>query len=334
MGIMIDSQDFDNVRTWFETCERPLLIAHQRPDGDALGAMAGLAGALEAMGKRPMPALYAAIPRRYALLASQATWRRWDEDRESLVAEADAMVILDTCAYAQLEPIEEFVRDAPRTLVIDHHPTRDEIGTRPDDFRLIDDSAGAACLIVAEWLAAMSALSDARVATSLFVGIATDTGWFRHSNTDRRILDMAARLVGAGAAPSEIYRSIYEQEPAAKLRLIGRMLQTIELHADGRLAVLKLRPGDFAAAEADPTMTEDLVNEATRIGSTDATILFTEEADGRVRVNLRSKRELDVSGLARRFGGGGHVRAAGARPAGTWDEIVPQVIAAAVKEIE
>jgi len=101
----------------------------------------------------------------------------------------------------------------------------------------------------------------------------------------------------------------------------------MELHADGRLAVLFLRPADFEATGADDTMTEDLVNEPSRLGGVEATLLFTQEADDLVRVNFRSKSTLDVSELARRFGGGGHARAAGARLMGAWERNVPRVIA-------
>jgi phosphoesterase RecJ-like protein len=87
-----------------------------------------------------------------------------------------------------------------------------------------------------------------------------------------------------------------------------------------------LRRADFEATGADSSMTENLVNEATRLGSTEATLLFTEEPNGIVRVNFRSKRQLDVAALARRFGGGGHARAAGARLRGDWDHVVPHVI--------
>jgi phosphoesterase RecJ-like protein len=107
------------------------------------------------------------------------------------------------------------------------------------------------------------------------------------------------------------------------------MLASLEMHAQRQLAVMYLRQADFAAAGADRDLTEDLVNEAGRLGCTEATILFTEEPS-QVRVNFRSKRWLDVAALAGRFGGGGHPRAAGARVTGTWDEVVPRVMSAAL----
>jgi phosphoesterase RecJ-like protein len=222
--------------------------------------------------------------------------------------------------------VAEYLARAPRTLVLDHHATRDPVGTRDGDLRYFDETASAAALIVAEWIAAAGVAVDAHIADALFTGIATDTGWFRFSNTDERTLRLAADLVAAGANPNRIHETLYQQDPPAKLRLVARVLSNLELHADGRLAVMKLRAADFEATGADDTMTEDLVNEAARLNNTEVTMLLTEEPEGQVRANFRSKREIDVSELARRYGGGGHVRAAGARLRGSWDSVVSRLI--------
>ena len=327
---MIAPDDLHNVRAWFEGCQRPLLVTHRRPDGDAIGALAAMTLALRELGLAPTPVLFEPFPPRYGLLQDMVQWHLWDEERERLRTECDAVAIFDTCSFSQLEPIAAWLPQAPRMLVIDHHPTRDPLATRPQDLQLFDESAGAVCLILAEWVKTVGVPLNPPMATALFTGLATDCGWFRFSNTDARTLQTAAELAEAGVAPVVIWRALHEQDPPQKLRLIGRMLQSLRLHADNKLAVLTLRQSDFAAAGADHSMTEDLVNEAGRIGCTEATILFTEEPDGSVRVNLRSKRTLDVAELAVRFGGGGHARAAGARPPGKWDEVVPGVIKATI----
>jgi phosphoesterase RecJ-like protein len=218
--------------------------------------------------------------------------------------------------------------------VIDHHTTRDPIGTRDGDLRFFDETAAATALIVAEWVRAGGLTIDEEMATALFVGLATDTGWFRFSNTDVRSLRLATELVEAGANPNKIHRAVYQQEHPAKLRLIARMLEALELHVDGKLAVMTLRPADFEAAGADHTMTEDLAHEATRLGCVEVVVLFTEGPDGEIRVNFRSKRLLDVSQLATRFGGGGHPRAAGARLRGEWDRVVPRAIVEVVEALQ
>ena len=322
--------DYHNIRAWLGHCQRPLLVGHDRPDGDALGAIAGMSLLLGQIGLDPLPVLFGPMLPRYTMLQGLVPWKRWDLEHAHLADAGDALIIIDTCSWTQLEPIAAYLDKAPRTLVLDHHATYDAIGTRPDDLRLVDGTAGAVCLLVAEWARTAGLKLTAPIATALFAGLATDCGWFRFPNTDARLLRVAADLVEAGAASDAIYSSLYEQDPPAKQRLVGRMLHPLELHADGRLAVLTLRDADFTAAGADRTMTEDLVNEARRLAGTESTLLLTEEPDGRVRANFRSKETLDVAALARQFGGGGHPRAAGARPNGTWDEVVPRVIAATV----
>jgi phosphoesterase RecJ-like protein len=324
---MIAQHDFQSITTWFEQSRRPLVVSHERPDGDSFGAIAAVSLALQRRAAEPAAVLFEPLPARYAFLAPAATWYVWDEVRDVLAVECDALVILDTCALTQLESLGPFLQQAPRTLVVDHHATRDPIGTREGDLRLFDETASATCLILAEWIRSVGLELDELLATALFTGIATDCGWFRFSNTDARTMRMAAELVEAGADGGRIYHALEQQEPLAKLRLIAHMLNRLELKADGKLAVMYLRRADFEATGADSSMTENLVNEATRLGCTEATLLFTEEPDHTVRVNFRSKQRLDVSEIARRFGGGGHARAAGARLRGDWDAVVPRVIA-------
>jgi phosphoesterase RecJ-like protein len=323
---MNETNDLHSVTAWLRESHRPLLLTHRRPDGDALGSLAAMAGALQRLGAEPTVVLFEALPRRYGFLRDAVAWREWDRVRDIVTGDADAVLILDTCSLSQLEPAAAFLATAPRTLVIDHHATRDAIGTRPGDLRCFDETASATSLIVAEWIRAAGLELDGDLATALFTGIATDCGWFRFSNTDARTLRMAADLVQAGVDPASIHRRLYQQDPLAKLRLVAHVLSNVELHADGRLAVMYVRPEDFEATGADESMTEDLVNEATRLAGTEATLLITQEDTNLVRVNFRSKQSLDVAALARRFGGGGHARAAGARLRGPWHEVVPRLI--------
>lgn len=329
---MMDTLDYTRITEWVRGCYRPILISHRRPDGDAIGSLIGMALALRRLDLDPQPVLYDPLPARYAFFKPELRWFHWEDSREILEKECDAVVMLDTCALNQVEPIAEFLARAPRTLVIDHHATRDPIGMRDDDMRYFDETASATALIVAEWARHTGVPLTGTIAAALFTGIATDTGWFRFPNTDMRTMRMAADLVAAGVDVNDLYQKIYEQEPLAKLRLVAHLLTTMDLHADGRLAVMYVRKADFQRTGADPSMTEDLVNESGRLAGTEATLLFTED-DDLIRVNLRSKGRLDVSELARRFGGGGHQRAAGVRIPGKWDVVVPRFIAETIEAL-
>jgi len=330
---MISAGDLESLTVWTGQCQQPLLLSHERPDGDSLGALAATALVLGRRGARPAAALYGPLPATYGFLATATTWHNWDQVRDVLLPECDAVIILDTCALSQLEPVAAFLARAPRMLVIDHHATRDPIALRAGDLRVFDDTASATCLMLAEWLRWTGLAFDQALATALLVGIATDTGWFRFSNTDARTLRTAAELVEAGADPNGLYDALYQRDPPARLALLTRALASLELKADGKLAVMYLRRSDFEATGADSSMTENLVNEAGRLASTEAALLFVEEPDQTVRVNFRSKRRLDVAALAHRFGGGGHTRAAGARLRGTWQQIVPRVIAETIEAL-
>ncbi|GMU81386.1 MAG: exopolyphosphatase [Planctomycetota bacterium] len=318
--------DIDTAHAWLGEFHRPLLLTHRRPDGDAIGSVAAMALALKSLGKEPLAAFFEPYPARYDFLRDGFTPYHWEESHEVLTTECDSLIILDTCSIPQLDPAAFFLQQAPPTLVIDHHVTRDAIGTRDRDHRLFDETAGACALILTEWTQRAGIALTPAIATALFTGIATDCGWFRFSNTDSRMMSAAATLAGAGADVNAIYNRLYQQEPAGKLRLVAHILSSMELLAGGRLAVMTLRDADFARVGADRTMTEDLVNEAGRLAGVECMILFTEETSGEVRVNLRSKERIDVAEIARRFGGGGHVRAAGCRLLGGWDRRVPPFI--------
>jgi phosphoesterase RecJ-like protein len=322
---------FGEATAWLERSRRPVLVSHRRPDSDALGSLAGMALLLQEWNISPKVLLFDPIPARYeGMFGTAGEWITATDGVSAHLSKADGLIILDTCSYSQLEPMRDALTNPPRTLVIDHHSTNDPIGTRPGDLRVIDATAGANCLLLYELAAAANVRMRPETANALFLGIAADTGWFKYSNTDGRLLRAAAALTDLGARSNELFERTCQQDPPAKLRLISRMLDSLELHADDRLALMKLRRADFAAAGADDSMTEDLVNEASRVGSVDATILITEDAAEGVRANFRSKRLLNVSALAQKFGGGGHVRAAGARIREPLDSVAPRLVAEAV----
>lgn len=318
-----------DIAAWVQRHGRLMLFSHRRPDGDALGSLLAFALLSKRLSVSSEIFLFEPLPPRFAFLGESTAWNVWSEASATALSAADGIVILDTCSFSQLDPIAKLLPAAPPTLVIDHHATSDAIGVRPSDLRWIDPQAGAACLLLTEWAIQSGIEIDQPLAEALFAGIATDSGWFRFSNADERMLRAAAVLVAAGARPNELFMAIQQQEPAAKLRLSGQALARMELHDDDRIAVMQLRTADFKSVGADHTMTDEMVNEPLRISSVLASFLFVEQEDGVIRANLRSKHTLDVARLAQTFGGGGHARAAGARLNPPWTDAVKSVVGAA-----
>jgi phosphoesterase RecJ-like protein len=176
---------------------------------------------------------------------------------------------------------------------------------------LVDSDAAAAGLIVLDLIKYAGWPVTEKIAESLFVALATDTGWFQFSNTDSRVYRACAELIDTGIKPTQIYDHLYLNFSQERFKLMAEMLNKLELHLDGRYAVMQISQQDFERTGAAYSDTENLINECHRIDSVEVSALFIELKDGRIRCSLRSRGPLDVSKIAVKFGGGGHTMAAG-----------------------
>ena len=285
-----------------------LLVTHVRPDGDAIGSMVALARGAEGDGRTVHLLAPDPPPQRYGFLCAGRTFA--GPERFAVLADAaDIVVVLDTCTFSQLEQLEADLRTRREKVVaVDHHATFDDVGS----VQWIDTSAAAAGVMVAELIEALDWSIDLPAAEALMTAVTTDTGWLQFANTDGRVLRLVADWADLGVRSDKLYRRIYQTDRPQRLALMARMLATLELHAGGRLAAMTIRKADFQATGARAEETENLVNEALRLASVDTVILLVENTDC-VRVSLRSRDAINVAEIARRFGGGGHARAAGVR---------------------
>ena len=300
-----------------------LLVTHARPDGDGLGSMHALATAARGAGKDASMLVPDEIPARLGFVFGSQLPA--GIDRFDALAEAnDLIVILDTHALAQLDGLNEAIgRLSDRIVVIDHHSTGDALS----DVAWIDNSAAATGVMVGEVIEALEWPMDAAIAELLLAAVMTDTGWLRFANTDGRCLRAVAHWTDLGVRPDILYRKIYQSDRPQRLTLMVRLLQSMEFYFDSQLAVMVLRSEDFDQTGAMRSETENMVNEALRIGTVESAFLLVEDCD-RVRVSLRSRDRVDVAKLAGEFGGGGHRRAAGLRSSTPIDELKTQLVAA------
>jgi phosphoesterase RecJ-like protein len=311
--IMVDNSDFQKAIKLINKSSNILLTTHTRPDGDACGCMTAICEILTSLGKNVKILLLSELPAWYEFLFEQKP----EIFSKKTKIDSDLIVIVDTDTYNQLPELDKYLKQSDKPpvrhpqaeiLVIDHHATSDKIG----DVRLIDSSAAATALIVFDLLRYAGWPITKKTAEALFVAVSTDTGWFQFNNTDSRTLRVCAELIDAGASPSQIYRDLYQNFSPQRFKLMTAMLNTLELHVDGRFAVQHLTQADFKKAGAKHSDTENLIDECRRIRDVEAAALFVELADGRVKVSLRSKGAINVCKIAEKFGGGGHKMAAGA----------------------
>jgi len=301
---MISNNDYQKAVDLINKSSDVLITTHTRPDGDACGCIVVISDVLAALGKKTRALMLSPMPEWYEFLF-------------------DLIIIVDTNSFTQLDKFGQYLKQA-RTpvLIIDHHVTADGLG----DVELVDSNAAATGLIVYDLLKFAKWSVTGKIAEALFVAVATDTGWFQFSNTDSRVYRSCAELIDAGANPPEIHQNLYQNFSYPRFKLTLAMLNTLELHLDGRLAMQHISQRDFLQTGATHKDTENLINECQRINTVEAAALFVELKDGRIRCSLRSKGTIDVSEIAAKFGGGGHKMAAGTFLPGSLEEAKKTVL--------
>ncbi len=298
-------------------CKRVLVTTHVRPDGDALGSTAAMVLGMKKKGIDAEVLLLSHLPRKYAFIYEEHAIPFIDVEggfpADFSLDAYDALLVIDTGTWSQLPGLEERVATyAKPKLVIDHHLTQQDWA----DQKLVVTDAAAAGEIVFEVLEQWDVELDRSIATALFLAICTDTGWFQFSNTRPFTMHLAAELMEAGVDTDRMYQLLYQNERAERIALQARALQSLELLADGKIAVITVTREDFEKSKAAVPDTENLINLPLQIRTVEVSLLFTEpleneENGGPVRVSLRSKGQVDVAKFAEQFGGGGHARAAG-----------------------
>lgn len=272
-----------------------ILTAHVNPDGDAIGSVLGLAHFLMERGKKVRLLLDDDIPNRYALLPG---YELFSKPAEGERYQADLLVVLD----ASLDRIGK-VREAveARILNIDHHPTNDGQA----ELLYLDGDSAATAEIVFSLLELAQTDFTLPMAKALYTGIATDTGFFRFSNTTPYTMRAAASLLEAGVEPNVISEAM-EIRPYSHVKGLADALQNIELWHKGRAAGVFLTYEQMQSIEA----TDSLIDMLRTIEGVEIATVLKYKDEKQARVSMRSQ-GTDVSAVATKFGGGGHLRAAG-----------------------
>jgi phosphoesterase RecJ-like protein len=272
-----------------------LITAHVNPDGDAIGSTLALAAFLRGRGKEATVMIDDRVPKNLLFLPGSDKIVRPEEGKK---ADAELLVILDT-SPDRIGEVEKAAAGLP-VLNLDHHISNDGKA----DF-LYNDNRAAAAEIIFEIVDRFGGEFTPDVATPIYTGLATDTGFFKFSNTRPETLRAAARLLEAGVRPEKVSEAL-EEKPEALVRGQAAALQTMELSYGGRVAGLYL---DRELATSLDT-TEGFIDFVRVIEGVDIAVLVKCMDENFCRVSVRSK-GLDVSKVAMKFGGGGHIRAAG-----------------------
>ena len=294
-----------------------LLTSHARPDGDSIGSQLAMAFALDALGKRVRIINADRAPDHYFEFPGlERVEIRGDVPRDAV---ADAVIVME-CSDLSRTGVQGF--DGRFIVNIDHHVGNRMYGA----LNWFDESAAACGEMVFDLIRALGVPMNLEIATHIYLAILTDTGSFHHSNITPRTFDICRQTVEAGVNPAAMARRVFDSNSFGKLKLIGALLDSMQLVDDGRLAVLYMDDAMLAACGCTYNDTEGVINLPLTAREIQAVVFFKASSGGDVRVSMRSKYDVDVRLVANQFGGGGHKNAAGFTVTGALDEVRPLII--------
>jgi len=302
---------------------RVVLSTHMNADGDGCGSEAALARLLAQRGLRcrivnptPWPSLFD------FLLGDDVV----DDSERGTAALTgiDLLVVADISDVKRLGNLTEAVRrlTVPK-LVIDHHVAS---GDPAGDIVLADTTACATGELVYDLACELDLAITPDIARALYVAILTDTGAFRYSNTTPRSHAIAAELLSRGVDPEQMYQRVYASAPAGRVRLLAEVLGSLGVDEHCGLSWLTMAAGSLERHAVRSEDLDGIVEHARSIAGTRMAIFFRDLGYGKVKISFRSTGDVDVNRFARQFGGGGHVKAAGALVSGTLDEVRDRVV--------
>jgi bifunctional oligoribonuclease and PAP phosphatase NrnA len=306
---------------------RVTAICHENPDADTIGGAIAVALIARGLGKewelvsvdQPAPA-FDFLP-------------LFDAFRTRPALEPDLAVVCDAATLerigrVRIEHPEWFER--ARVVNVDHHVTNSRFGA----VNLVDASAAANCQVIAAALPSFGIEPDRDLATALLTGIVRDSGGFADPSTTGETLRLSATLVDAGAPMALIHRRVLGDLPYATVSLWGRLLSTMGQRCGGRIIHATLTPDMLQSTGAADHDADGLVEFLAKTKGAEISVLLRERGPEETRVSLRVSEAVDATAIARRFGGGGHVRRAGCTIAAPASVAADQLLAECERVLE
>ncbi len=319
----MSQQDFEHVVQELQEAERFLLTTHQNPDGDALGSLLGMHELLLGLGKDSVMFMAAdqfPLPLEYRSMPLDCVVSSPPEDV------ADRVVIFLDCGQIKRMPVDFLLGEGVHIINIDHHHDNTRFGT----VNLVMPEVSCTAEIVYRLAQATGVEITPVMAEALYIGLITDTGRFMYENTTADSHRMAAELVDEGLIAHEVYRRVFEDLPERRLLLLGRALSRLKRYDGGILTLTSLSREDFEETGSEEADAEGVVDhfravEGTAVGALVRARLSNGSPESR-KVSLRATDDrVDVSVIARNFGGGGHRQAAGFFTDLTLEELVERL---------
>jgi phosphoesterase RecJ-like protein len=280
-----------------EESDNIVLISHVNPDGDALGSSLSMYNILKNMGKNVKVVNMTDLAPYLDFLPN------YDKVKKQLPKKIDLMISFDCGSFDRLG-----IEEKPSFLInIDHHISNTNYG----DINLIEDAASTS-QVVFNILEANDVNIDKDSAVCIYTALVTDTGNFQYESVTSEVFRVASELVKCGVEPQFISKMLYERDRLSRLRFLAKALDTLELHCEGKVGVVEVTSELMAKTGAVKDDTDGLVNMVRKLETVEVAVMLREEENGDIKISMRSKNYVDVSKIAVKYGGGGHIRASGA----------------------
>jgi phosphoesterase RecJ-like protein len=296
-----------------------LVATHTSPDGDAVASLLAGAEIVRMLGGRAVEVLDGQIPERFQFLPGGA---RIQPPERLENRNYDAALILDSGNVSRIGRAAEKIPAGKPIVNVDHHPDNTFFG----DLNLVFPEAASTTSLLYEISQALQLRLTPSLALWLYTGLLTDTGGFRFSNTTERAFQIAARLVASGVDPAAVADELFCRNTIEGVKLLGEALLSLRVSDGGKVASMSV--------DANPLHQEieEIADLALTVKGVQAAAFFRQDG-GQTRVSLRSRGDYDVGKIARRYGGGGHQKAAGFSYTGSLQEIRARVIQALCEEV-
>ena len=297
-----------------------MLCAHINPDGDAVGSMLALGRLLRGMGKKAAMVCPNGVPARFAWLPDADRILSWEQAQH---CRFDAAFSVDVPEPHRMGNVYALYEQAAVTFAVDHHPGKADFAR----FHLVDDGASASAELIVALYEALDVPLDQAAALQLYAGISTDTGNFVFSSVRPYTFYCMQKLMEAGLDLSEAARRLFLIKTRPQTAALGRALQSMRYFADGRATCMHLSAQDKAECHTRDDDLHGMVNYGLNLEGVAMTFM-ADECESGWKISLRALPGGDVASIARRFGGGGHVLAAGCEMKGSYQEIETRLMAA------
>ncbi len=296
------------------------IFTHANPDGDTVGSGFGLCAVLRKMGKKANVYCSDEFPKRYDYMY---------EDYEEQIFSPDKIIAVDIADPKLLG--EKYADYGDKVdLCIDHHISNTDYAART----LAEPEAAAACQVIYQLFAGEKlAECDKKIASCLYTGIATDTGCFRFDCTSSATHIAAAELMKYGIDAGKINRRMFEQKSKARMAVEQHVLNTMEYYFDDKCSVAAITLEEMERAGLPADEFEGIAGLTTLLETVEVGIIIRQKEENKFKVSMRSAGSANVSDVCRRFGGGGHVKAAGCTMTGSLGDIKDSLLGGIAPEL-